>query len=174
MRKLLPIAVAGLIALTGATAHAVTIDFEAFANNQDITGVDLGGVSITAGVDPVVVTTSNLGGSPNQIDTEPFTSASPFRADFTSAASMVSVDLGDFNADADDIFLQAFSAANVLLDSDAFSLPGSFVGLHIDLHDQCDITIFLVIKDHLIFGFERTSNGDALGHQHFFKIISHI
>lgn len=47
-----------------------------------------------------------------------------FRADFAGTVSMVSVDLGDLGGnDADQLFLQVFSASNVLLGSDSDQIP---------------------------------------------------
>jgi hypothetical protein len=54
--------------------------------------------------------------------TLPFSNDSLFRADFTSPVSMVSVDLGDFGADADNLLLQAFNPSDALIASDADSL----------------------------------------------------
>ncbi|MDZ7639325.1 MAG: PEP-CTERM sorting domain-containing protein [Bryobacterales bacterium] len=49
-----------------------------------------------------------------------------FRADFTGTVSMVSVDLGDLGGnDADELFLQVFSASNLLLGSDSDQIPAS-------------------------------------------------
>jgi hypothetical protein len=49
-------------------------------------------------------------------DEEPFL-AYPFRADFDVPAWTVSVDLGDFGDDADQLFLNAYNSSNVLIAS---------------------------------------------------------
>lgn len=51
------------------------------------------------------------------------------RADITGGASMVSVDLGDFNADPDLLVLRVYSAADVLLGSTSLLIDSSFTGM---------------------------------------------
>lgn len=55
---------------------------------------------------------------------------SAMRATIAGGASSVSIDLGDFNADADRIFLSAFDSLNNLLGTTTFDLPASFIGMH--------------------------------------------
>ncbi len=47
--------------------------------------------------------------------TDPFDGPGSFRADFDSPVSMVSVVIGDFNADYDDLFLRAYDAGDTFL-----------------------------------------------------------
>ena len=114
----------------GSMASAVTQDFEGFSEFDVITGLDLGGFSLTAGGDGVsVLNAGNFFGTGNFIQTDPFDNTNLFRADFSVAGvSMVSVDIGDNNADADDLYLYAYDAANNLLTSDTKSILSSFVG----------------------------------------------
>jgi len=111
-------------------AQAVTIDFDGLTVGSDISGVDLGGVVISSGSDAVIVTSSNPAGTGNSIRTEPFTSIDPFRADFiTTGVSSVSVALGDFGGDSENLFLDAFDSADNLLDTANFSIATSVSNL---------------------------------------------
>jgi hypothetical protein len=118
-------------ALGGATtAVAAVQDFESFSEFDVITGVDLGGFSITAGGDGIsVLNAGNFFGTGNFIQTDPFDNSNPYRADFSvSGVSSVSVDVGDNNQDPDDLFLRAYDAFDTLLSSFAISITSSFVG----------------------------------------------
>jgi hypothetical protein len=53
----------------------------------------------------------------------------PIQADISGGAQLVSVDLGDFNQDADLLFLRAFNAADELIGSETFVIPDFFVGM---------------------------------------------
>lgn len=106
-------------ALAATAAPAATIDFNSLTVGQNIAGVDLGGVVITRGGEAVEVTSDSPGNSGNTIRgsvaNNTFTSDNPFRADFTSPVSFVSVQLGDFGADEDNLFLRAFGANDTFL-----------------------------------------------------------
>jgi len=106
----------------GTASAAVTIDFEGFADGTNITGTDLGGVTLTRGGDDVLVTSSVPGAdSSRAIQGSPFT-GSAYRADFDPLVTAFSVDLGDFAEDEDNLFLNAFDSNNNLLDSDNATL----------------------------------------------------
>jgi len=51
------------------------------------------------------------------------------RTDLGCTTTEVSVDIGDFNQDADDLFLEAYTSGDVLVDSDAIFIPGPFIGM---------------------------------------------
>ncbi len=111
-------------------AQAVSIDFEGLTVGSNISGVDLGGGAISSGTDRVDVRSSNPAGTGNSISTVPFSSTNPFRADFSVAGvSAVSVALGDFNADSDLLFIDAFDSSDNLLDSDTFALAANVTDL---------------------------------------------
>jgi len=111
--KLLMTALATGAALSMATAQAALIDFSALPEGTVVSTYTEAGVTFTA-VDGSAFsfsetpnTTRGLlpGGTP----------LSPFRADIAGGASAVSVDVGDFGIDQDQLFLRAFSASDVLL-----------------------------------------------------------
>ncbi|WP_414664728.1 hypothetical protein [Horticoccus sp. 23ND18S-11] len=118
---------AASLALTSAVAHAVTVDFNAVAasigasyTSGAVTFVPTAGSDLTTGVGPNG--TRGLLGS----DGEPYYT---IRANIAGGTSSVSVDLGDFDQDADTIFLEIFSAANVSLGYTSQLLATSFSGM---------------------------------------------
>lgn len=106
-------------AASAASATTTVIDFEAYSFGDDITGVDLGGVVLSTGY----ITQEPLGSQGILATNNDFTQK--FRGDFTvSDVTSVSVDLGDLGSDSDDLFLFAYDAMDMLLDSDTAFLPG--------------------------------------------------
>lgn len=79
-----------------------------------------GGVNIALGGAP--------GGSQALLGTNG-PAASSWMATFATTQSAVSVDLGDFNRDADTIFLSVFDGLNNLIGTTSQNLAGSFVGM---------------------------------------------
>ena len=126
------LAVTLFMAMGSISAHATLIDFEGLTNNQDIDGVDLGGVIFSiAGSDGVIVSSSvpgaTLGGT-RVIGGSSFTHVNPFEALFTSLVRDVSIALGDFGGDADNIFLRAYDTADLLLGTATDTVPASLFG----------------------------------------------
>lgn len=98
-----------------ASAAVVTIDFESFSYDTVIGGVDLGGVVLTRG--PSTLFISGVPGAGIRgFRADPF-SGGEYRADFSEDTTLVSVDLGDFGADAETLFLRAFDFMGNLIDS---------------------------------------------------------
>jgi hypothetical protein len=120
--------IAGAFSLAAGAASATTIDFDTVVG--DISGVDLGGVSITAGSSQVIGSQTPNGTTGLLACTVCYTEfPSPFTATFDSAVTEVTVDLGDFNQDSDSLFLYAYDAANVLVDSFLLAIDAAFVGM---------------------------------------------
>ena len=135
---------AALFCAAGSMASAVTQDFESFSALDDITGTDLGGFSLSAGSDPVMVVGGNYFGTGNFIQTVPFDNINPFRADFSVAGvSTVSVDIGDNNGDADDLYLFAFDAADNALAFDSVSILDTYIGFKTLTVSAADISYVL-------------------------------
>ena len=121
---------AALFCAAGSIASAVTQDFESFSELDVITGLEIGGFSLSAGGDDIMVANGgNYFGTGNFIQTVPFDNLNPYRADFSVAGvSMVSVDIGDNNGDADDLNLFAFDAADNPLAFDSVSILDTYIG----------------------------------------------
>lgn len=53
----------------------------------------------------------------------------PIQAEFATLAESVSIEIGDVDVDADNLFLRAFDSGGTLLGSDTASIASSFIGL---------------------------------------------
>jgi hypothetical protein len=118
------------LALFAAAASAGLIDFSGVPDGS-LDSYSEGGVTFTA-TDGGDVTGSFYGDTPNgtrgliSVNSSPF---APLRADIAGGAGFVSVDIGDFDGDDDDLFLEAYDAADMLIDSDAVMIDASFIGM---------------------------------------------
>jgi hypothetical protein len=121
MKKLIGILSVMLLLLGVGSVGATVIGFEEFANNTIVSGPGVfSDVVLSAGNDQVKAVAQNPGPDFTgrmSAQASVFTHSSPFRADFLiSGVNAVSVVMGDYNADQDNIFLRAFDINNVLLD----------------------------------------------------------
>jgi len=120
------VALAGMLLLSSGTASAVTITFESapagtFSSYSEagVTFTPVGGGVMDAPISPNG-TRALLGeASPRQT----------LRADIGGGASYVSSDLGDYDADADTLFLNVYNSANVLIGTAADFIDSSFTGM---------------------------------------------
>jgi len=55
---------------------------------------------------------------------------SVLRADLGCTTNSVSIDLGDFNGDDDNMYVEAYTSGNVLVDSDTSFIPFTFTGMN--------------------------------------------
>lgn len=105
---------AGAVASLGvARADAAVIDFEAFPVGLFASHTEQGVTFTASGGGGLISRTGTPNGTQGLLETH-----SPrleLRADIAGGASFVAVDLGDFNADPDTIFLEIFNAGNVSL-----------------------------------------------------------
>ncbi len=131
MLKRFLLGLATAVAMSGSAHAMTTLDFEEFFSGTNLSGVDLGGVSFD--VDGAIVQTlpdDPSGLSVITISALPFSQPNPFVATFSLIdVTEVSVDIGDFGADADDLFLRAFDASDTLLDSAFDSLAENEQGM---------------------------------------------
>jgi hypothetical protein len=93
-------------------ASAAVIDFES-TSFSSVGSYTESGVTFTAGTYSLSTAAGPVGGT--VVRSDPFTSTDPFKAELATTVSSVSVDLGDFAADSDDIFLSVYDSANNLL-----------------------------------------------------------
>jgi len=122
-------AAAASIRLGGAAnAATVTIDFNSHTPGTDITGIDLGCASITQDGNTLYAVEWLEVGPDTMILGVNSTSAG-YRADFDEIAASVSLDLGDRNADADDIYLEAYDSPDNLVAFGTAYLDPAFIGL---------------------------------------------
>lgn len=114
-------------------AAAVTIDFDSTPIGI-YNLLTFPGVSITyTGGSGAFDVTNQVPGPPisghSLISYFQIESAAPFRADFDVPVSSVSIGVGDYNDDEDHSYLAAYSAGDILLDSDYFfNLPTTYGG----------------------------------------------
>lgn len=107
-------------------AFAAVITFES-APVTFVTYTEQGVTFSVAGGGGTVLTTGNPNGTLGILE-----NSNPrrnFRADISGGTNFVSVDLGDFNADADTLHLNAYNSLNVLIGSDADAISAAFTGM---------------------------------------------
>jgi len=131
MKPILAALGAGMLGLSMAAPAAavpVTIDFEEFAPGDVVSGPGVfAGVTFSWDADIVIThidpAPPDLGGARAAGGSDDdLTHDLPFRADFASPTTFVSVALGDFGVDEDSLFLRAFDANGNLLDEALFDL----------------------------------------------------
>jgi hypothetical protein len=117
---------AGIGLLTaGSAAGATTVTFGGFAGG--VTSYSALGVTITANGQIIDAATTPNGTNGILADGAP---RSTFTAVFDVLTNSVSVDLGDFGVDADDIFLQAFGVGDVPLGEISLLLSTTDTSMH--------------------------------------------
>ncbi|NER31923.1 MAG: hypothetical protein F6J89_31040 [Symploca sp. SIO1C4] len=115
-----------------ASTLTVTEEFDFFAKGDLVSGAGIfKDFILSAGNDPIKVSDKTL--EPdwmgNILQTYPFSSVYPFRADFSILnVKEVSVLLGDFRADSDNLFLRAFDDFGNVLDESLLTIDDSVLG----------------------------------------------
>lgn len=115
------------LAGTALAANAAVVDFSA-APAGNYASYYESGATFTA-VGGGNLTSDNYGPTPNGtrgIIANPFDA---IRVDFDSVVTTVSVDMGDFNSDDDDLYLTAFDSSGNQLDSDTLFIDATFTGM---------------------------------------------
>lgn len=134
MKKLIGILSVMLLLLGVGSAGATVIDFESFATGTVIGGSGVfSDLEFSAGSNDVLRAVAQIPGPEfsgrMSAASFPFTHDTPFRADFLiSGVNSVSVVMGDYNADADNLFVRAYNSSNVLLNEATYFLPGAVYG----------------------------------------------
>ncbi len=130
-----PYIAAATLCLTAGFTNAATVTFDFDDLRGNISGLDLGGVSITAGTNDVSIGFSGAGSYALFSLDSLFGTATGdnlFRADFSLAGiSSVSIGMGDgqlYNPveDLDDLILQAYDKEDRLISSDLASIQSTF------------------------------------------------
>ena len=112
-------------------AMADTIDFESGGPVSPVDSFVLGGVTFSTLGTPGGGMLFVVGGAPNgtQALLDNNSPRRTIRADFASLVDFVSIDLGDFNQDADTLWLRAYNSSDVLLGSASESIDENFNGM---------------------------------------------
>lgn len=118
-------AVAAIATLAGTTASATVIDFN--SGSGSFTSYTESGVTFTASGGGNIEYSGTPNGTVGLLGSD--TPRDPVRADIAGGATFVSVDLGDYNADADLLYLDIYSALDVLLGHTELLIASSFTGM---------------------------------------------
>ena len=168
MKKIVLLMLVLSLGLAGMTQAAV-IDFESFADLTVVSGTGVfTDLTFSKGTNKIY-THDGIPG-PDFTGTKmarsiPFSTDESFRADFTiSGVTSVSVVMGDYNADLDNLFLQAYNSSNVLLDSATFSLPSTTNGGPTLSVSSADIA-------YVIFGSTGTSNNSVFFDNFSYNVV---
>jgi hypothetical protein len=129
--------VLGLLLPAWASAAPTVINFEGRPNGEVVGAHYLGTIASFSQTDGGTIFVRNPGTAvPPDFDGTAIAYSSlfyesgsfPFRADFDSLVSDVSVVLGDFGGDADNLYLEAYDAGGVLLGSDTDFIDATVQG----------------------------------------------
>jgi hypothetical protein len=115
------------LAGTALVANAAVVDFSGTPSGEFVSYYESGATFTAVGGGNL--TSDSFGNTPNGtrgLIANPFDT---IRVDFDSAVTTVSVDMGDFNADSDDLYLTAFDSSGNVLDSDTLFIDASFTGM---------------------------------------------
>lgn len=133
LRLVLATTAACLLTVATSEAALITLNFDDLASGTTLdTEYAANGVTFSNSAGGLVVQTSTPGApftAPNAVLPVNYLVPGNFsQATFSSAVSFVSVVLGDFNQDADNLFLTAYDAANNVIATDTDLLPGPVSG----------------------------------------------
>ncbi len=139
MRRLLIVAViCGFVGV----ASADTIDFNNYSGSP--TSYTVGPVTFTAGGNPIYGAISPNGTIGIYAGSNPY---NPIRADIAGGATFVSVDMGDYDEDAENVYLSAYNSSNVLLGVSMGFLPADFTGMLTLSLSAADIAYVIMYSD---------------------------
>jgi len=120
-----------LLLLSALPAFADTIDFESGGPVGSVDSFVLGGVTFSTLGTPGGGLLFIAGGSPNGTQglLDGNSPRRTIRADFGSLVDFVSIDLGDFDQDADTLWLRAYDSSDALVGSASEFIDESFIGM---------------------------------------------
>ncbi len=128
MKRGIIIAVLGLALMSATQAVAsITIDFESFPAGPFATYTEQGVTFSASGGGGAITTSLTPNGTLGLLDNN--TPRKELRADIGPGATFVSVDLGDYDADSDRLFLEIFDVGNNLLGYADLVISANFTGM---------------------------------------------
>lgn len=125
MTRAIRVLASAMLLAIGSGAGATTITFGGFAGG--VPTYSALGVTITAGGQNITATNVPNGTTGIIPESVPY---SPFTATFDILTNSVSVDLGDFGGDSDELFLQAFGLGGASLGETSLLIPGTDNVMH--------------------------------------------
>lgn len=136
--------------LSPAAAMAATITFNSPLSLVNASSYTEAGVTFTA---PKLSTQNTPNGTQGLLE-----ESSPrnfIRADISGGTSMVSIDLGDYGADSDLLFLDVYNSSNISLGHTEFFIDSSFNGMH-------TLSLSAAGISYAIFGATNAVNGSSV------------
>lgn len=124
MNRAIKLLAGAMLLAAGTSAGATTITFDGFAGGTSYSAL---GVTITAAGQNILAPDTPNGTTGILSDGSP---RPPFTAVFDVLSNSVSVDLGDFGSDQDEIFLQAFGLGGVSLGESSLLLSELDTSMH--------------------------------------------
>jgi len=116
-----------VVGLGVARAGAAVIDFESFPAGPFVSHTEQGVTFTASGGGGSIINTVTPNGTLGLLDDH--SPRKELRADISGGASFVSVDLGDYDADPDTLFLEVFNASDVSLGFASTLIDASFTGM---------------------------------------------
>ena len=127
MRKLFTLVSALALVVTAAQASATTITFNSDVFVNVVSFTEQGVTFSAVGGGGMISTLSTPNGTTGLLDNN--TPRKQIRADIAGGTTSVSVDLGDFDADADLLVLSIFNSSDVLLGTTSLPIDAAFSGM---------------------------------------------
>jgi hypothetical protein len=154
IRKSLSVSVLSLPFLVGTVSigAATTINFNS-APVGSVTTYTESGVTFTALDGTSFSTDPTPNGTPG-LRSDTFGNASEFKATLPSGIGQVSVDLGDFDSDADTLVLRAFDSGNNQIGFSSLFIDSSFIGME-------TLSLSASSIAYVTFGAEAPSSGGS-------------
>lgn len=143
----------GLAGGPGQVRADVVITFESAPSGPFASYTESGVTFTASGGGGQIITTTTPNGTLGLLDDN--SPRKELRADIAGGTSFVSVDLGDYDADSDTLFLEVYNSSNTLLGSTTLDIPLDFTGMKTLSLSAADIA-------YAIFGARNAVNGSSV------------
>lgn len=154
MKKRIFIGVLGLALISVTQAlGSITIDFESFPAGPFATYTEQGVTFSASGGGGSILTGTTPNGTFGLLDNN--TPRKELRADISSGTTFVSVDLGDYDADSDRLFLEVFDTGNNSLGYTDLVISSDFVGMQ-------TLSLSALNIAYAVFGARDAVNGSSV------------